>query len=176
VSAKGHFTDSECDRVIQAPMFAGIAVTAADPGGLWASIKEGAGFARSLVEAKKSTVAGSLLKEIASAFDTSEGRRAYHPGSAAADRCGLGDTTCNWKGVVPERFPARVKVRANYEFRSGHIIYLAARLTSDASSTITGLQTQLAQARACHPLCRRPDVACVVGDAGLEPVTKLARI
>jgi hypothetical protein len=80
MSVKEQFTDSEWNRVIQAPMLAGIAVTAADPGGLWAAMKEGAATARSLVEAKQQSQAGTLLNEIATAFDSSEGRHSVRDG------------------------------------------------------------------------------------------------
>jgi hypothetical protein len=80
VSAKVHFADSEWDSVVQAPTLAAVAVTAADVGGLWAAVKEGAGLARSLAEAKQSTAPGSLLQEICATLETSDGRRIAQDG------------------------------------------------------------------------------------------------
>jgi hypothetical protein len=74
VSVKDQFTESEWNSVIQSPMLAGVAVTAADPGGLWAAVKEGSAMALSLVDAKRSAASGSLLNEIGLAFDSSENR------------------------------------------------------------------------------------------------------
>lgn len=72
---KDHFTQEEWESVLQAPMLAGLAVTAADPGGLWSAIKEGAGLARSVVEAKTEGAAGTLLGEIGAAYETADGRK-----------------------------------------------------------------------------------------------------
>ena len=74
MSVREQFTQEEWESVLQSPMLAGLAVTAADPGGLWSAIKEGTGLARSVVEAK-SNAAGTLLGEIGAAYETSEGRR-----------------------------------------------------------------------------------------------------
>jgi hypothetical protein len=72
---KDRFTAEEWQQIVQSPMLAGLAVTAADPSGLWGSIKEGAGVARALVEAKTGAPAGSMLADIAATFDTPEGRK-----------------------------------------------------------------------------------------------------
>ena len=74
MSARDLFTETEWNSVIQSPMLAGVAVTAADPGGLWAAVKEGSAMARSLVEAKRSAATESLLKEIGVAFDSPDNR------------------------------------------------------------------------------------------------------
>ena len=75
MSIKDQFTAGEWRQVIQAPMLAGLAVTAADPSGLWSTLKEGSGIARSMIEAKMGAAGASLLQDIAAAFETSEGRR-----------------------------------------------------------------------------------------------------
>ncbi len=74
MSLKSQFTDEEWTRVIQAPMLAGMAVTAADPSGLWATIKEASAMAQAIIAAKSSAGNDSLLHEICMAFNTSEGR------------------------------------------------------------------------------------------------------
>lgn len=74
MSLKSQFTDQEWARIIQSPMLAGMAVTAADPSGLWATIKEASAMASSIIEAKSNAGNDRLLQEIGTAFGTSEGR------------------------------------------------------------------------------------------------------
>lgn len=74
MSLKSLFTEKEWESIIQSPMLAGLAVTAADPSGLWGTIKEASATASSVVRAKDNTEAGALAQEIGEAFTTSEGR------------------------------------------------------------------------------------------------------
>jgi hypothetical protein len=74
MSARDSFTDEEWTDVLQAPMLAGLAVTAAEPGGLWGAVKEGSAMARSLMSGKDADA--PLISEIVAAFETSEGRTA----------------------------------------------------------------------------------------------------
>ena len=80
MAIKDQFTSDEWARVVQAPMLAGLAVTAADPGGLWGAIKEGASMAASVAKAKSGAADGSLLSGVVGAFETSEGRRLMQDG------------------------------------------------------------------------------------------------
>lgn len=59
-------------RVVGAPMLAGMAVTAADPGGLWGAVKESVGTASALRSGK--TGDGGLIDQIVAAYETAEGR------------------------------------------------------------------------------------------------------
>jgi hypothetical protein len=93
MSIKDKFTDEEWQDVVQAPMLAGMAVTAADPGGLWAAIKEGSSMARTLVEAKSNPDPDSLPKIISATLEDSDGRRV---------------TQQNLIGLVKGRKPAEV--------------------------------------------------------------------
>ena len=70
---KEAFAPEEWARIVGAPMLAGIAVTAADPGGVWGAVKESTALAGALQRAK---VPGGnpLAAEIAAAYETSEGR------------------------------------------------------------------------------------------------------
>ena len=63
---------SDWERVVGAPMLAGIAVTAAEPGGLFGAIKESFAVAGAMRDAKGE--GGSLAAEVAAADETSEGR------------------------------------------------------------------------------------------------------
>ncbi len=59
-------------RVVSAPMLAGIAVTAADPGGLFGALKESFAVAGAVRSAKGD--GDALVSEVAAAYETSEGR------------------------------------------------------------------------------------------------------
>jgi hypothetical protein len=81
MALKDSFTAEEWSQVLQAPMLAALAITAADPGGLWGAVKEGAAMARSLLAAKGD--GSELTSEIVAAFETSEGRSAARDGVKA---------------------------------------------------------------------------------------------
>ncbi|WP_068111497.1 hypothetical protein [Tropicimonas marinistellae] len=74
MAVRENFTDEEWGLVIQAPLVAGFAVTAADPSGLIGAFQESAAVARAMTAAKADAAAGSLLAEAVNAFDTSEAR------------------------------------------------------------------------------------------------------
>jgi hypothetical protein len=73
MAVKDSFSPEEWARIVGAPMLVGIAVTAADPGGLWGAVKEGTATASAL-RAGAAGEGGGLIKEVASAYQTSEGR------------------------------------------------------------------------------------------------------
>ena len=72
MAAKDAFTPEEWARVVAAPMLAGIAVTAAEPGGLWGAVKESVAVAGAVRAAKAD--ADPLVAEVAAAYETAEGR------------------------------------------------------------------------------------------------------
>ena len=55
-------------------MLAGMAVTLADPSGLWGMMKEGVSGVRALLDAKNNANAPVLVKAVAAVFEPSEGR------------------------------------------------------------------------------------------------------
>ena len=61
-------------------MLAGMAVTAADPSGLFGLVKEGLAASRALAEAKTDAAANELIKAVVADFETSEGRDAARDG------------------------------------------------------------------------------------------------
>jgi hypothetical protein len=71
---KSTFTPDEWKLLLQSVMAAGIAVTAADPSGLWGMLKEGMASTRALLQAKTDPGATSLVSALVSDFETSEGR------------------------------------------------------------------------------------------------------
>jgi hypothetical protein len=72
MSLKDSFAPEDWARIVGAPMLAGIAVTAAEPGGLWGAVRESVAVAGAMREAK--TGVNPLIAEVAAAYGTSEGR------------------------------------------------------------------------------------------------------
>lgn len=72
MAAKTDFTSDEWKLLLQSPMIAGIAVSAADPSGLIGMLKESMASARALLQATAN--ADALVKAVAGDFETSEGR------------------------------------------------------------------------------------------------------
>src|SRR5215207_777809 len=72
---KTNFTPDEWTKLLESPMMAGIAITAAEPSGLWGLLKESLSSGWALLEAKTSGP-NELIKAVATDFGTSEGRTA----------------------------------------------------------------------------------------------------
>ena len=76
MATKSNFTSEEWGKLLASPMVAGMAITAADPGGLWSLLKEGMAGGWALLEARQNTQANQLVKAVAEDFSTAEGRTA----------------------------------------------------------------------------------------------------
>ena len=76
MATKSNFTSEEWGKLLASPMVAGMAITAADPGGLWGLLKEGMAGGWALLEARQNTQANQLVKAVAEDFSTAEGRTA----------------------------------------------------------------------------------------------------
>jgi len=76
MAIKADFTTEEWSDVLGSVMFAGMAVTLADPSGLIGLTKEGFASSSALLEAKADPNANELIKAVVSDFGTSEGRTA----------------------------------------------------------------------------------------------------
>lgn len=76
MAAKAAFTAEEWSRLLSSPMVAGIAITAADPSGVWGLLKEGMAGGWALLKARQDAQANPLVKAVADGFATSEGRSA----------------------------------------------------------------------------------------------------
>src|SRR3954447_19489387 len=79
---KTNFTPDEWTKLLESPMMAGIAITAAEPSGLWGLLKESFSGGWALLEAKTSGPT-ELIKAVAADFGTSEGRAAARDGVQA---------------------------------------------------------------------------------------------
>jgi hypothetical protein len=79
MTARSLFDDEEWVKILRAPMCSAMAVTAADPGGLWGALKEGFAVGGAFRDARTSG-AGGLVGEVIAAYETSEGRSAARGG------------------------------------------------------------------------------------------------
>jgi len=72
---KNDFTPEEWTKVLESIMVAGIAVSAADPSGLWGTLKEAAASSLALAAAKRDPSSNELIKAAIADFERSdEGR------------------------------------------------------------------------------------------------------
>lgn len=74
MSVRDQYAPQDWARVVGAPMLAGIAVTAADPGGLWGAVKESAAVAGTIAKANAPGAENPLIDEIVAAYQTAAGR------------------------------------------------------------------------------------------------------
>jgi hypothetical protein len=80
---KSSFTADEWKALLEAPMLAGIAVTAADPSGLWGTLKESLAAGGVLAKVKADAAADPLIKAIVADYDRPEGRSVARDGLKA---------------------------------------------------------------------------------------------
>jgi hypothetical protein len=83
MATKANFTPDEWKTLLQSPLIVGIAVSAADPSGLFGLLKESMASARALLQAEADPNADELVKAVAADFETSEGRGAAQEGVKA---------------------------------------------------------------------------------------------
>jgi hypothetical protein len=69
---KTSFTPDEWKQLLEGVMMAGLAVTAADPSGLWGTLKETFSSAQSMTSGKSGS--SELIKALVADLETSEGR------------------------------------------------------------------------------------------------------
>jgi len=81
---KASFSPDEWTKVLQSVMMAGIAVTAAEPSGLWGTLKESMVAGHALIEAKSDAKSNELIKAVVADYESSEGRTAARDGLHAA--------------------------------------------------------------------------------------------
>jgi len=80
---KTNFTKDEWTLLLESPMLAGMAVTMADPSGLWGLMKETLAGGSAIAHAVTDTGANALVKAVATDFTSSEGRTAARDGLKA---------------------------------------------------------------------------------------------
>ena len=80
---KTSFTKDEWTLLLKSPMIAGMAITAADPSGLWGLLKESFAGGAALTQAATDSSTNALVKAVVADFSTSEGRTAARDGMKA---------------------------------------------------------------------------------------------
>src|SRR6478672_1572363 len=73
---KQSFTPEEWTKILESTMLAGMAVTAAEPSGLWGLMKEGIAGSSALAQAKADPGSNELVKAVVAEYETSAGRSA----------------------------------------------------------------------------------------------------
>jgi len=76
MAGKASFTPAEWSRLVASPFIAGMAITAADPSGLWGLAKEGMASGWALLQARQDAKVNPLVKAVADDFAVSESRSA----------------------------------------------------------------------------------------------------
>ena len=71
---KSNFTPDEWQLLLESMTMAGIAVSAADPSGLWGLLKESFAGSSALAAAKTDPTTNPLIKAMVADFETSQGR------------------------------------------------------------------------------------------------------
>jgi hypothetical protein len=77
---KSTFTPDEWKLILESVMAAGLAVSAAEPSGLFGLLREGFASSSTLVQAKADPNTNALIKAAVADFDTSEGRSVVRDG------------------------------------------------------------------------------------------------
>ena len=71
---KQSFTPEEWTKILESTMLSGMAVSAAEPSGVWGLVKEGFASSSALAAAKSDAGSSELVKAVIADFETSEGR------------------------------------------------------------------------------------------------------
>ena len=80
MSDKSNFTPEEWKLLLESVMMAGIAVSAAEPSGLWGLLKESFAEGNALMTAKLDPGADALIKAVVADFETADGRSTARDG------------------------------------------------------------------------------------------------
>jgi hypothetical protein len=75
MASKTTFTPDEWNRILESVMLSGMAVTAADPSGLFGILKESMATGRTLLAAKADPASNELIKSIVNEFESGQGRQ-----------------------------------------------------------------------------------------------------
>jgi hypothetical protein len=83
MATKTDFSAEEWQRLLESPMLASIAVTTAEPSGLWGMLKESFAAGGRLAKAKTDAATNALVKAVVADFESGEGRGAARDGLQA---------------------------------------------------------------------------------------------
>ena len=115
---KTSFTKDEWALLLRSPMNAGMAITAAEPSGLFGLLKESFAGGTALAQAATDPNTNPLIKAVVSDFQTSEGRTAAHDGL---------------KAELADSKPAEVKTKTIESLRQVSTV-LATKAPGDAAA------------------------------------------
>jgi hypothetical protein len=79
MASKATFTADEWKQLLESPMLSAMAVTAAEPSGLWGVVKEGFAASGALASGK-TDAASSVIKAVVADFETTDGRTVARDG------------------------------------------------------------------------------------------------
>jgi hypothetical protein len=85
MASKQDFTPEEWNQVLEGIMLSGIAVSAADPSGLWGTLKEAFASSSAMAASKRDPGSNELVKAAVTDFETPQGRTAVQ--QALRKRC-----------------------------------------------------------------------------------------
>jgi hypothetical protein len=74
MASKQSFTPEEWTKLLESSMLAGMAVTAAEPSGLWGSMKEAFASSAVLAKSRQDPATNELVKAVIAEFESPEGR------------------------------------------------------------------------------------------------------
>ena len=79
MARKTNFTGDEWKAILASPMLAGMAVTLAEPSGLWGMMKEGMATGQALLDVKRDAGASELAKKGLGSRDGNVGQTERRP-------------------------------------------------------------------------------------------------
>jgi hypothetical protein len=80
MATKASFSPDEWKVLMGSPMLAGMAVSLAEPSGIWGMMKEGMASGSALLDAKRDAGASELAKALVADMETSDGRSVARDG------------------------------------------------------------------------------------------------
>jgi hypothetical protein len=83
MASKASFTPEEWKQILESVMMTGMAVSAAEPSGLFGMLKEGFATGSALLQAKSDAGTNELIKAVVADFETAEGRATARDGLKA---------------------------------------------------------------------------------------------
>lgn len=83
MASKSSFTPEEWTQLLEAPMMAGMAISAAEPSGVFGMLKESFATGKLLAQAHSNASANELVKAVAADYGTADGRKAVNEGLRA---------------------------------------------------------------------------------------------
>jgi hypothetical protein len=83
MARKSDFSPEEWKILVESAMMAALAVTAADPSGLWGALKEGIASARTIIGAAHDLSSAEVVRAVAADYETAEGRAIARDGLRA---------------------------------------------------------------------------------------------